>query len=145
MEHRSITTVQEKEFGHELMTKLDGRRFPVSGQWELTCRCNLRCVMCYTDCFNTPDRLREELSFHEIVRIMDEIQEAGCLEITLTGGEPLARKGFFGHLRLCEAERLLDHSVHQRDDGHRTPRRVLDAVSARDDRDQLPWPDQAVF
>ena len=94
MEHRSITTVQEKEFGHELMTKLDGRRFPVSGQWELTCRCNLRCVMCYTDCFNTPDRLREELSFHEIVRIMDEIQEAGCLEITLTGGEPLARKDF---------------------------------------------------
>ena len=94
MERRSITTVQEKEFGHELMTKLDGRRFPVSGQWELTCRCNLRCVMCYTDCFNTPDRLREELSFHEIVRIMDEIQEAGCLEITLTGGEPLARKDF---------------------------------------------------
>jgi MoaA/NifB/PqqE/SkfB family radical SAM enzyme len=94
MDRLSITTVQEKEFGHQLETKLDGRRFPLSGQWELTCRCNLRCVMCYTDCFNTPDMLRQELSFHEIVRIMDEIREAGCLELTLTGGEPLARKDF---------------------------------------------------
>jgi len=89
-----MTTVQEKEFGRQLMTKLDGQRFPLSGQWELTCRCNLRCIMCYTDCFNTPDMLRRELSFPEIVRIMDEIQEAGCLELTLTGGEPLARRDF---------------------------------------------------
>ena len=94
MDRLSITTVQEKEFGHQFMTKLDGRRFPLSGQWELTCRCNLHCVMCYTDCFNTPDRLRQELSFPKIVRIMDEIQEAGCLELCLTGGEPLARKDF---------------------------------------------------
>ncbi len=92
MDRLSITTVQEKEFGHQLETKLDGLRFPLSGQWELTCRCNLRCVMCYTDCFNTPDMLRQELSFHEIVRIMDEIQEAGCLDLCLTGGEPLARR-----------------------------------------------------
>jgi MoaA/NifB/PqqE/SkfB family radical SAM enzyme len=90
----SITTVQEKEFGQQLTKKLDGRRFPLSGQWELTCRCNLRCVMCYTDCFNTPDMLRQELGFPEIVRIMDEIQKAGCLELTLTGGEPLARRDF---------------------------------------------------
>jgi molybdenum cofactor biosynthesis enzyme MoaA len=95
MDRLSITTVQEKEFlGHRLMTKLDGRRFPLSGQWELTCRCNLRCVMCYTDCFNSPEMIQQELSFPEIVRIMDEIQEAGCLELCLTGGEPLARKDF---------------------------------------------------
>ncbi len=94
MDRLSITTVQEKEFGQRLMTKLDGRRFPLSGQWELTCRCNLRCVMCYTDCFNTPDMLRQELSFPEITRIMDEISEAGCLNLCLTGGEPLARKDF---------------------------------------------------
>jgi len=50
--------------------------------------------MCYTDCFNTAAMLRQELSFPEITRIMDEIREAGCLELTLTGGEPLARKDF---------------------------------------------------
>src|SRR5436309_1056938 len=94
MERRSITTVQDKEFGDRLMTKQAGRRLPLTGQWELTCRCNLRCVMCYTDCFNTAAMLRQELSFPEITRIMDEIREAGCLELTLTGGEPLARRDF---------------------------------------------------
>src|SRR5881396_2360482 len=95
MERRSITTVQAKEFGDRLMTKQDGRRVPLTGQWELTCRCNLRCVMCYTDCFNHPENIRNELSTSEIIRIMDELAEAGCVELCLTGGEPLARPDFF--------------------------------------------------
>lgn len=89
-----MITVQDKKFSQQLAAKLGGRRFPLSGQWELTCRCNLRCVMCYTDCFNTPEMIRQELTLPEIVRIMNEIREAGCLELCLTGGEPLARKDF---------------------------------------------------
>ena len=69
-------------------------RYPLLGQWELTCRCNLRCLMCYTDCFNSPEQVRRELSLTEILRIMGEIREAGCLELCLTGGEPLARTDF---------------------------------------------------
>ena len=70
-------------------------RFPYSCQWEVTCRCNLHCVMCYTDCFNRPDSIRLELTTAEILRIMDELAEAGTLELCLTGGEPLARSDFF--------------------------------------------------
>jgi MoaA/NifB/PqqE/SkfB family radical SAM enzyme len=70
-------------------------RFPYSCQWEITCRCNLHCVMCYTDCFNRSDAIRQELSTAEILRIMDELAEAGTLELCLTGGEPLARHDFF--------------------------------------------------
>ncbi len=70
-------------------------RFPLSCQWEMTCRCNLHCVMCYTDCFNRPDMIRHELTTAEILRIMDELAEAGTLELCLTGGEPLARPDFF--------------------------------------------------
>ncbi|OFW29521.1 MAG: hypothetical protein A3H97_01180 [Acidobacteria bacterium RIFCSPLOWO2_02_FULL_65_29] len=69
-------------------------RFPWAGQWELTCRCNLRCVMCYTDCFNTSAHVRQELATEDIVRILDELQEAGCVELTFTGGEPLSRPDF---------------------------------------------------
>lgn len=94
MDCAAITTVQDREFGRHLSAKLEGKPFPLSGQWEITCRCNLRCIMCYTDCFNTPDMLRQELSYPEIIRIMDEIHEAGCLDLCLTGGEPLARKDF---------------------------------------------------
>lgn len=70
-------------------------RFPLACQWEITCRCNLRCVMCYTDCFNRPDKIQGELPTQEIIRIMDELADAGCLELCLTGGEPLARPDFF--------------------------------------------------
>lgn len=70
-------------------------RFPLACQWEVTCRCNLHCVMCYTDCFNEPEHIRQELSTVDLLRIMDELAEAGCLELCLTGGEPLARPDFF--------------------------------------------------
>ncbi len=69
-------------------------RAPLFGQWELTCRCNLRCVMCYTDCFNTPEQIRRELTLPEILRIMAELQEAGVIGLVFTGGEPLAHPDF---------------------------------------------------
>src|SRR5436190_1139417 len=76
--------------------------YPFLCQWEITCRCNLRCVMCYTDCYNSPANIKDELSTAEILRIMDEVALAGCLELVLTGGEPLARPDFFeiyGHAK----------------------------------------------
>ena len=69
-------------------------RAPLSGQWELTRRCNLRCVHCYTDPWNNAGRLARELSTHEVIRILDELQEAGCLSLAFTGGDPLARPDF---------------------------------------------------
>ena len=89
----------------QLIPVMDGRkffgaalgkqRFPLNGQWELTCRCNLHCVMCYTDPLNQPARILQELSTTEILRILDEIAKEGCLNLVLTGGEPLARPDFF--------------------------------------------------
>lgn len=70
-------------------------RYPLACQWEITCRCNLRCVMCYTDCRNTPESVRRELTTAEIVRILDQLIEAGTLELCLTGGEPFSRPDFF--------------------------------------------------
>ncbi len=95
MTYPSVPSVLDQELSRRFWAKLGERPFPLACQWELTCLCNLRCVMCYTDCFNTPERVRQELSFHEIVRIMDEIHDAGCLELCLTGGEPLARRDFW--------------------------------------------------
>ena len=83
-----------KDFSRQLLSHSTDERYPWTGQWELTCRCNLKCVMCYTDCFNTPERIRQELTTSEIFRILDEIHEAGCLELTLTGGEIFSRHDF---------------------------------------------------
>lgn len=89
-----ITTVSERTYAQRLLGKAGGARFPYAALWELTYRCNLKCVMCYTDPANTPERIRQELSCAEIIRILDELHEAGCVELTFTGGEPLARPDF---------------------------------------------------
>src|SRR5437867_1712212 len=94
MDIAPIADMSADEFATRMLRNLEGGRYPLIGQWELTCRCNLHCVMCYTDCFNTPDLIPQELSLSEIIRIMDEIREAGCLDLCLTGGEPLARRDF---------------------------------------------------
>jgi MoaA/NifB/PqqE/SkfB family radical SAM enzyme len=82
------------QLGDDLTARSESGRFPLSGQWELTCRCNLHCVMCYTDPFNTSAKIRQELRTEEIFRILHELRDEGCLELTLTGGEPLARPDF---------------------------------------------------
>ena len=69
---------------------LQEKRVPLIMQWELTNRCNLNCVHCYND--KGPNR---EASTDEIKGIMDQLADAGCMFITFTGGEPLARNDFF--------------------------------------------------
>jgi radical SAM protein with 4Fe4S-binding SPASM domain len=60
---------------------------PLSANFELTYRCNLRCSHCYV-----VDRGERELSFSEITDILDQLAAVNCLFLTLTGGEPLMRE-----------------------------------------------------
>ncbi|MBI4230884.1 MAG: radical SAM protein [Planctomycetes bacterium] len=69
---------------------------PLRGQIELTYRCNLRCVHCYTDCHNHPADVARELPRREILRILDAMHRDGCLWLCLTGGEIFRRPDFFG-------------------------------------------------
>jgi len=57
-------------------------------------RCNLRCQHCYIPPERRASRRDPELSLAEIKRILDEVTDAGCLWLLLTGGEPLLRKDF---------------------------------------------------
>lgn len=68
---------------------------PVSGIFELTPRCNLRCKMCYVRL--TPEEMRpigNELSTGQWISIAQQAKEAGTLFLLLTGGEPTLRKDF---------------------------------------------------
>jgi radical SAM protein with 4Fe4S-binding SPASM domain len=83
------------EWGLELRAQLQGRRYPLSGTLEITERCNLACVHCF---INQPAGCREakerELSLDRITAILDQMAEAGCLSLLLTGGEVLLRPDF---------------------------------------------------
>ncbi len=84
--------LERREFLDRLATP--SGRAPLSGQWELTWRCNLHCIHCYTDPLNTPPLVAAELSADTIAGILDEIRDAGCLYLALSGGEALARPDF---------------------------------------------------
>ncbi|HEC69845.1 MAG TPA: radical SAM protein [Candidatus Omnitrophica bacterium] len=74
----------------QLSDKILKKNIPISAMFELTWRCNLKCI----HCFQCPPT-NEELTTEEIKKILDQLAEAGCLFLTFTGGEPLLRKDFF--------------------------------------------------
>ncbi len=82
------------EFSEWLHKKVGNQRIPISGSLEVTMRCNLRCQHCYIPIERRASRNVRELSLPEIKRILDEITDAGCLWLLLTGGDPFIRRDF---------------------------------------------------
>jgi AdoMet-dependent heme synthase len=77
-----------EDYGKRLAGKRSKTGFPRNIIFEPTHRCNLRCRHCYL----VPEPGKKELSTREVRTIFDQLVEAGCLHVTLTGGEPLMRK-----------------------------------------------------
>ncbi len=55
--------------------------------WEVTHRCNLRCIYCALESGRGDD-----LPTDKMIRIAEEIGKAGVLEVSVSGGEPLLRR-----------------------------------------------------
>jgi radical SAM protein with 4Fe4S-binding SPASM domain len=66
---------------------------PLSVHLDLTYRCNERCVHCYLDHDD-----HGEMTTAEILRVLDEVAQAGTFFLTLSGGEILMRRDFFAIL-----------------------------------------------
>jgi MoaA/NifB/PqqE/SkfB family radical SAM enzyme len=64
---------------------------------ELTYRCNLDCYFCYNDTAlkGVP------LTFGQYARFFEDLRDMGTLDLTLTGGEPLAHPEFFALGRMA--------------------------------------------
>ena len=95
MECEFCTEVSGGEWGQELESRLIGQRYPLGATFEITERCNLACVHCFINqpAANRAARARE-LTLAEIRAILDQMAEAGCLNLLLTGGDPLLRPDF---------------------------------------------------
>ncbi len=71
-------------------------RVPFTGSMDLTKRCNLGCVHCYVAAGSPGAQAESEMDTARIISVIDEIAEAGCLLLLMTGGEPLLRHDFAG-------------------------------------------------
>jgi radical SAM protein with 4Fe4S-binding SPASM domain len=87
--------------------KVFAERVPVSGMIELTRRCNLKCIHCYLG--EREDRFRggDEMTTAQVFEVIDQITEAGCLYLTITGGDPMMRRDFPDVYRYAKEAGLL--------------------------------------
>jgi MoaA/NifB/PqqE/SkfB family radical SAM enzyme len=76
-----------KTLGALFMSRYRNARYPLHASWIVTNRCNLRCSYC-----DRPDAGRGELGHTDALGLIDLLAKAGCVRLSLTGGEPLARE-----------------------------------------------------
>lgn len=108
MECAGTPWLSDREYLEQFSRKTTQLRVPLSGSVELTRRCNLRCVHCYVgDQTYVERRCPEEMDTRRLLSVIDEITDAGCLFLLLTGGEPLLRKDFCEIYRHAKSNGLL--------------------------------------
>jgi len=68
------------------------KQIPFFTNFQITRKCNLNCMHCGFDAGK--ERIKE-LTFDEIVEIINELYYLNCKKIQITGGEPLLRNDVF--------------------------------------------------
>jgi len=68
--------------------------YPRSVNWEITHRCNLKCIHCLIPLKERGVKKDVELTAEQIKEILYELQNLGTYEILFTGGEPFIRRDF---------------------------------------------------
>ncbi len=74
--------------------KQDIPRLPLEGNIDLTYRCNNNCRHCWLSLSANAPEKKNEMTFDEIRRIVDEARAMGCQKWSISGGEPLLRPDF---------------------------------------------------
>lgn len=97
----------EESSPRQLWTRLSDKaarqRVPVQAMIELTYGCNLRCVHCY----NPTHQAKDELGTAQIKALIDQLVEAGGLDLAFTGGEIFTRRDLFEILAYAAAKGCL--------------------------------------
>lgn len=85
----SIKIKEKDDYIERLEKKMFSSGRLLSGQIDLTYRCNLKCQHCFI-----VREDKQELEFEEITRIIDDVCKSGVLYLCFSGGEPFLREDF---------------------------------------------------
>jgi radical SAM protein with 4Fe4S-binding SPASM domain len=89
MEHTEDAATFMRRFG----AAAKDLRVPLNGGMDLTYRCNLRCLHCYAGP-EGQSAAGGEMPTDAVKAVLDQVVDAGCLFMLLSGGEPLLRPDF---------------------------------------------------
>lgn len=74
-------------------------------QFELTSRCNERCIHCYIP--NAKKNSGGDMSIEKVKSIIDEFSDNGGLQVTLSGGEVFLHKDIIPIIKYCREKDLI--------------------------------------
>jgi len=78
---------------------------PISVWWDITNKCNLSCLHCYSS--SSPDRNNsDELTFNEAKKLISELSDIGVFAIFFLGGEPLMRPDIFDIIKYTRSKSI---------------------------------------
>jgi radical SAM protein with 4Fe4S-binding SPASM domain len=106
--HPGIPVVRATDMFRRWVEGRKDQRMPLVGSMELTARCNLKCKHCYINLpANDADARKTELSKGQWCRLIDQIADAGCLFLLMTGGEVFLRDDFVEIHKYASSKGLL--------------------------------------
>lgn len=74
--------------------------YPITISWEITGRCNYKCIHCRMDNYTSYD-YTQELTIIEIENELIELKKCGIQQINFSGGEPFSRNDFVDILHIA--------------------------------------------
>ena len=81
-----------------------GLRAPVNITWEISLKCNLRCVHCLSD---SGEVSRKELTHKESLSLIDQLITLKVFQVNIGGGEPFIRQDFLDLLSYSHRKGLV--------------------------------------
>lgn len=113
------TTQTVNEYSSDLMLEADQRKAQLKSiQFELTSRCNERCIHCYIP--NSKKNLGKDMPFERFCNILDQFSEMGGFHVSLSGGEVFLYKDIIRAIQYCRQKDMeicvLSNLISLRDD-----------------------------
>jgi len=84
-----------------------GRKTPLQITHSCTWKCNYACIHCQAQ----NDNKKTDASTESVLRMIDQVSEAGAIKIGFTGGEPLVRNDMPTIMDCCEENGLISSMV----------------------------------
>ena len=78
------------------------KNVPISVNLSVTDRCNFKCSHC-----KIPQRQSKELTIEEIFKLVDALDKAGTMKISLCGGEPLMRQDIAEIVNYIKSKKIM--------------------------------------